>query len=461
MAVTRRRVAATFAVIIGCAINLADRAYAQAKEALERPVLVPEIGRDPTLGRMPRFRQMPAIPSTGRPAPPPRPITLGPGIGFHPKGQTVPEVDYVSMRPMQSVNEPGYGTGLIPKPPEILQVVPSTAEQCGSAEAKLREVESRLGRRLAEPVDELALPARFVEIWQPLDDDKRRQLDEYGNAVNAYVTSCLAPYESVRDDVKRWGLDRISGVLEVQSVGGWTVFCGAFRLSRTRIATARHCFYGLFSQPDTPFREAMRQGHVAFQMPLLPAARRYTVTGETCTTVVADDRCKALRTAIARGYVSLQDDYLVLEVADTGDVALPELVIAAPQRTPHYVAMLAWTKYPHFARLAEYALGKRRVKDTSVSLLMPRQGSCLVRRANAVCVLNGCQTSAGTSGTPLFAVTSNGPALIGIHVSTPEGVQDEYGIGLYCDVKAVTTPYGAVLGNVARSAGEFLREFQK
>ena len=396
----------------------------------------------------------------------PATIAMLRGIYVAPLPVPVPESSYFLLGNIRHkrVAERDYPVPLkvVPMDHPIIRAPKSSIDDCQDAERALSKIENEVSDKHGKSKDAIGHPRQFDKVWRPLTPNKQADLTRYTLAVERYVQHCMTPYAEIVDDARALGMDRLAGTLQVQVQGAWFTFCSAFRITPTRIVTARHCFHAIPDRGRPPTFEALAAGQVAFTMSLNSPAR-YIVREETCGLKGpgSAEACKALRQAAARGYVVMEDDYLVLEV-NTSAVPMPRFEVMKPTDAPREVTMVTWTMYPEFVELASAELKRQSSIGPATGLFLPRSGSCLMMgMSNDVCLLDGCQSSEGTSGAALLSATNGGLQLLGIHLAAADSLPSKYGVSEKCDVRRARTPSGRTLGNVSRVANGVVDQFLK
>lgn len=333
----------------------------------------------------------------------------------------------------------------------------SVIAECNSAIEALDAYELSIFDRKAaafkvQRVDELRDPYLVSSVWDMSDQTDRDEYAKYVKLISNYDGNC------VRDpaDDPAWkaaGLDSIVGVLSVSSPGiAERKFCTAFRISNTRVATARHCSYAVIEVGGAAVFSA---GRVLFDLPL--ANKKVKVRGPICARKQLPDGlvqpCAATYEIAdadaARGAPpEFSEDWDFLDIDDPG-IPFPSTVdVGTAMSVSDNLVVGGLMLYAGFLSPAP--------KHDSW-LRVSRTGYCKIVEVTKDCATYGCQTIGGTSGAPLIVMEeSNRVAIRGIHV----GSTDDDGVQKNASCSARKMMIGSrVHGNVGMVFSSFVGPF--
>jgi len=332
---------------------------------------------------------------------------------------------------------------------------------CTSAIDALEGFESVLFKKKVssgrvKKIEELRSPYLAARIWNVTTEPDRTDYPRYVGLIKAYDAACLQdPTGNLAWAPSKLG--SVVGLLSLASGGGAPMrFCTAFRVSNTRIATARHCTYhAIAALGPTVFAD----GKVVFELPL--AGTRALVTGPTCATpglpsdmatpCMGEPSLKAAydaRLLVPR----FKDDWNVLEIDDPA-VAFPASVdIGARLNGGDRLVVAGLMLHAGFPSDPQGEI------DASSWLRLPRAGYCSVVAVTDSCATYGCQTIQGTSGAALLVFDADDRAkVVGIHI----GSTDDPGIqSSGCPVRKMMQG-ASTQGNAGRVIANLIEPFTR
>ena len=219
----------------------------------------------------------------------------------------------------------------------------------------------------------------------------------------AFDRACLSPISDIPAPLKDSGIERAVGFLTVKEGDKEIAFCTALRFSKTKIVTAKHCFFDKSRGTTKAQYDYLQYGMVSLYL-LADLSKSYVLD---YVTLAAPASSAAIPTS---------DDYVILSV-DTGDVDLPAINMTEPE---------------DFQALTTPGINGYLVEDDwRDQLRWSSANMCFVLQLNNGCLVHGCNTTSGFSGAPVFSLYGDGGIeVVGLHSSG--GNQDaSCGTGLF------------------------------
>ncbi|RCK38825.1 hypothetical protein TH19_03195 [Thalassospira profundimaris] len=227
----------------------------------------------------------------------------------------------------------------------------------------------------------------------------------------AFDRACLSPISDIPLPLRDTGIERTVGFLTIEQDGKETAFCTALRFSKTKIVTAKHCFFDKSKGSTKAQYDYLQYGMV-----------RLYLLGDLSKPYVLD--YVQLAAPSSSGAIPTSDDYVILPV-DTRDTDLPAINMNEP--------------VPLQALTTPGINGYLVTDDWRDQLRWSSANMCFVLQLNNGCLVHGCNTTSGFSGAPVFSLHGDGGIeVVGLHSSG--GNQDaSCGTGLFYESSNMAT----------------------